>query len=108
MLASALRPRMGSRYLGDPDRAPSEPLVLYAVEASPHCRIVREALSELALPYILKTTAASSARWQTVKSTSPTGMVPYLIDPNTGTSMCESADIRRYLFATYGFATYGR
>jgi glutathione S-transferase len=28
-------------------------------------------------------------------------MVPYLVDPNTGTSMFESADIVRYLDATY-------
>ena len=28
--------------------------------------------------------------------------VPYLIDPNTGTAMYESADIVRYLRQTYG------
>jgi len=28
-------------------------------------------------------------------------MVPYLVDPNTGTEMFESADIKRYLLATY-------
>ena len=27
--------------------------------------------------------------------------VPYLVDPNTGVSMFESADIRRYLYDTY-------
>jgi len=29
-------------------------------------------------------------------------MVPYLVDPNTGTAMFESADITAYLLATYG------
>ncbi len=29
-------------------------------------------------------------------------MVPYLLDPNTGRAMFESADIRDYLHATYG------
>ncbi len=29
-------------------------------------------------------------------------MVPYLIDPNTGTEMFESADIETYLRQTYG------
>jgi glutathione S-transferase len=28
--------------------------------------------------------------------------VPYLADPNTGKAMFESADIVRYLYATYG------
>ena len=28
-------------------------------------------------------------------------MVPYLVDPNTGTEMFESADIKQYLLATY-------
>lgn|GEM_PF-2809240 len=28
--------------------------------------------------------------------------VPYLVDPNTGTAMYESAEIQRYLAATYG------
>ena len=27
--------------------------------------------------------------------------VPYLLDPNTGAQMFESADIRRYLYETY-------
>ena len=29
-------------------------------------------------------------------------MVPYLVDPNTGREMFESAEIRRYLYETYG------
>lgn len=29
-------------------------------------------------------------------------MVPYLVDPNTGVAMFESADIVKYLFDTYG------
>jgi len=29
-------------------------------------------------------------------------MVPYLVDPNTGAAMYESADIQRYLRQTYG------
>ncbi|MFT5683053.1 MAG: glutathione S-transferase [Myxococcota bacterium] len=102
MLASWLRPLAGSRCLADPDRAPAEPLVLYGAEGSPYCRIVREALSELELPFFLKSTPVDSARWQIVKASSPTGQVPYLIDPNTSTAMCESADIRRYLFSQYG------
>ena len=29
-------------------------------------------------------------------------MVPYLVDPNTGAAMYESADIQAYLLKTYG------
>lgn len=29
-------------------------------------------------------------------------MVPYLVDPNTGKAMFESADVVAYLDATYG------
>jgi glutathione S-transferase len=29
-------------------------------------------------------------------------MVPYLVDPNTGSAMYESADIQDYLLETYG------
>ena len=29
-------------------------------------------------------------------------MIPYLVDPNTGAAMYESADIQRYLRTTYG------
>jgi glutathione S-transferase len=28
-------------------------------------------------------------------------MVPYLVDPNTGREMFESAEIRKYLYETY-------
>jgi len=31
--------------------------------------------------------------------------VPFLLDPNTGVTMFESAEIRRYLYDTYALAT---
>lgn len=105
-----------------PSRAPAQPLELYSFESSPYSRLVRERLSELELPYRLRNFGKS--RWQemgppAVRSrlipdaplTSPnrirmyefTGrqQVPYLVDPNTQTSLFESADILRYLEATY-------
>jgi glutathione S-transferase len=83
---------------------------------------VREVLTELELPYLLRSTG--KARWEdmgppwvrkTFFPTTPvagrnrtrllerTGrvQVPYLIDPNTGVEMFESADIRAYLERTY-------
>lgn len=105
-----------------PSRAPERPLELYSFEASPYSRPVRERMTELELPYRLRSFAKS--RWeemgppavrrtffQDAPLTSPnrirmqelTGrfQVPYLVDPNTGTSMYESGDIVRYLEQTY-------
>jgi glutathione S-transferase len=59
-LASALRPGFGSRYR--PAQAPELPLELWSFEASPFCRIVRECLSSLELPYRLHNVAKGSPK----------------------------------------------
>ncbi|MEL6342921.1 MAG: glutathione S-transferase N-terminal domain-containing protein [Myxococcota bacterium] len=101
-LASLMRLGMGAFYRGDPKKAPEQPMVLYGMEASPYTRIVREALCELELSYLLQPTPTKGQRWGALRERSGKAMVPYLIDPNTGTEMHESADIRDYLVATYG------
>jgi len=98
-LASALRPGLGLSYR--PSRAPDQLLELYSFEASPFCRIVREALSSLEIPYLLHNVAKGSPRRAAFVERSGRMMVPYLVDPNTGASMFESADIVAYLEATY-------
>ena len=121
MLCSALR--FGAGRAARPSRAPAQPLELYSFESSPYSRRVRELLCELELPYVLR--SAGKARWQDF---SPPGwrarlfpelpiegrnriglsaregrvQVPYLIDPETGAALFESAAIRRYLRETYG------
>lgn len=97
--ASALRPLRGSRYV--PARQPEQPLELYSFEASPFCRIAREALCELELPYLLHNVGKRSPSRRAFRERSGRMMVPWLVDPNTGTQMFESADIRRYLYDTY-------
>jgi glutathione S-transferase len=82
-------------------RAPDKPLELWSFEASPYCRLAREALCELELPYVLHNVAKGSAHRQDFVSRSGKMMVPYLVDDNTGKAMFESADIVRYLHATY-------
>lgn len=120
-LASAARPGRGLR--ARPSKAPAQPLELYSFEASPFSRLVREALCELELPYTLRSTGKgawtdmgpASFRDKLFKGPKETGrnrialaartghvQVPYLIDPNTGTEMFESAAILRYLDRTYG------
>jgi len=97
-LASALRPN-GRRARAS--RAPAEPLELWSFEASPFCRIVREELCSLEIPYTLHNVGRGSAKRAAFVARSGKMMVPYLADPNTNREMFESADIVRYLRATY-------
>lgn len=115
--------RFGAGSRARPSKAPKRPLELFSFESSPYARRVRELLSELELPYLLRSTG--KARWQdlgppALRTTlfpdlpvvgrtrrellerAGKVQVPYLVDPNTGTAMFESAAIRAYLLATYG------
>jgi glutathione S-transferase len=85
-----------------PSRAPEKPLELWSFEASPYCRIARDALCRLELPYRLHNVAKGSRHRSDFVARSGKMMVPYLADPNTGREMFESADIVRYLESTYG------
>jgi glutathione S-transferase len=98
-VASVMRATRGARVAKS--KAPEKPLELYSFEASPYCRIAREALCELELPYHLYNVAKSSPSRRAFIERSGKMMVPWLADPNTGTEMFESADIRRYLYDTY-------
>ena len=98
-LASACRPSVGIRYR--PARSPAQPLELWSFEASPFCRIVREALCTLELPYLLHNVAKGSPRREAFIERSGKMMVPWLSDPNTGEELFESADIVAYLNQTY-------
>lgn len=120
-LASAARATRG--YKVRPSRAPEKPLELFSFESSPYSRLVREVLCELEIPYLLRNTGKgawtdmgpASFRDRLFKAPKETGrnrkvlaartgrvQVPYLIDPNTGTEMYESAEIIAYLEKTYG------
>jgi glutathione S-transferase len=99
MLANLSRPSLGAFY--EPARAPKTPLELYGAEASPFCRIVREKLCTLELPYRLINVAPGSSKRDSFVARSGKQLIPYLIDPNTGSEMFESADIVDYLQRTY-------
>lgn len=100
-LASAWRPTRGIRVAKTKKR-PAGPLELYSFEASPFCRIVREALCSLELPYTLHNVAKGSPSREAFEARSGRMQVPYLIDPNTQLELFESADIVAYLESTYG------
>jgi glutathione S-transferase len=99
-VASLLRAGRGVFYRGG--RVPARPLELWSYEASPFCRIVREKLCELELPYRLHNVARGSPSREEFVRRSGKMMVPWLVDPNTGKAMFESADIAAYLQETYG------
>jgi len=100
LVASAFRPTAG--ITARPSRRPAKPLELWSFEASPFCRLAREALCELELPYLLHNVGKNGAGRPALVARSGKMMVPYLADPNTGREMFESAEIRQYLYETYG------
>ena len=98
-LAAAVRAAHGGS--ARKSREPARPLELWSFEASVYSRLAREALCELELPYVLHNVARGSPRREAFVERSGRMMVPYLVDPNTGRAMFESADIVRYLNETY-------
>ena len=99
-IAAAWRPVQGVR--AEPSKAPAQPLELWSFEASPFCRIAREALCTLELPYRLHNVGKGSPSREAFVERSGKMQVPFLFDPNTQVELFESADIVRYLHATYG------
>jgi glutathione S-transferase len=95
-------PRLAAGSRKRTSELPREPLELYGFEASPFCRLVREELTVLEIPYLLHNVAQDSPSRDEFEKRSGRLMVPWLSDPNTGTEMFESADIVHYLRTTYG------
>ena len=87
--------------------APAKMLELYDFEACPYCRKVRETLCELDLDYLAHPVGRGSPRREALVRLGGKMQAPYLVDPNTGTRLYESADINAYLYATYGDAPPG-
>ena len=85
-----------------PSRRPSLPLELYSMESSPFCRLVRERLCELEIPYRLHNVGQGSPSRNEFIERSGQMMVPWLYDPNAEIGLFESKDIVDYLEATYG------
>ena len=98
-LASGLRFGLGTH--AEPSRAPARPLELWSFEASPFCRIVREKLCTLELPYRLHNVGKGSPSRAAFALRSGKMQVPYLVDPNTGAALFESAEIVDYLERSY-------
>jgi glutathione S-transferase len=82
---------------------PRHTLQLYDIENCPHCRLVREALTELDLDAEILPCPKAGTRFRPeLVARGGKAQFPYLVDPNTGVEMYESLDIIAYLFETYG------
>lgn len=104
-LASLLRFAKGT--FAKPSRVAEQPLHLYGYEASPFCRLVRESLCVLELPYVAHNLARGSRRRASFEQSAGRMQVPFLEDPNTGERMFESAEINAYLDSTYALPSHG-
>ena len=102
LFATALRGGVGVSTSPAAEQPP-QLLELYEFEGCPHCRLVREVLTELDLDALILPCPKGGHRYRDeVVRRGGKAQFPYLVDPNTGTEMYESADIIKYLFATYG------
>ena len=120
MLASTARPGLG--ITKKTSRAPEQLLELYSFESSPYARMVRECLCEMEIPYILRSCGRTElGEWllpplrealniipnselenrKILLEKAGRMAIPYLIDPNQNVQMFESAEIVKYLEATY-------
>lgn len=99
-LASAWR--LGAGVKVEASKPPAQPLELWSFEASPFCRIAREVLCTLEIPHLLHNVGKNSPSRDAFVERSGKMQVPFLVDPNTQVELFESADIVRYLRATYG------
>ena len=99
-LASAVRRGHGGQMR--PSKLPEKRLELWSFEASNYCKVVRERLSELELPYLLHNVAKRSPSRPAFIARAGKMQVPWLFDPNTGIGLYESEAIIDYLDTTYG------
>lgn len=82
---------------------PAERPVLYDIESSPFCRLVREAATALHLDLDIRPCPKGGTRYrEEAERLGGKQQFPLLIDSNTGVVLYESADIVTYLFKTYG------
>jgi hypothetical protein len=84
---------------------PELPLVLWAYESSPFCKVVTETLGQLGLTHTVTYTPRGSANRQLLLDRFGRFQVPFLQDPNNGVELWESQAICEYLQKQYGQRT---
>lgn len=109
VLASSCRGFRGAASFQPATRQPEKLLELYEFEASPYCRLVREVLSELDLDAMIHPCPAGGTRFRPrVQELGGKLQFPFLVDPNTGDKLYESAEIIDHLRLTYGNGKPGK
>jgi glutathione S-transferase len=103
-LASGVRIGRGTHWRGRALPSAYQPLTLYDMEGSPYCRKVREVLSELGLPHVVRNVPKGSPKRAELVRRGGKMQVPYLVDPNAGRELYESQDIVAHLEGEYGRA----
>ncbi len=87
---------------------PERPLELYGFEACASCRRVRQVLCELGLDYLHRSCPWGEARnRKQLEARGGKVQLPYLIDPNLGVELYESAAIVEHLERHYGGGGHG-
>ncbi|KAL6845790.1 hypothetical protein ACP4OV_024365 [Aristida adscensionis] len=99
-----LRAGRGMTLWSQAGAVPSEKLELFSYENNAYARIVREALCELELPYVLQNVGEGSKKMDLLVGKSGSKQVPYLIDPNTGFQSGDHKKILPYLFQQYSIS----
>ena len=96
--------RLGRGIGTDPAASkPEKALQLYEIEGCPYCRLVREVLTELDLDAMIYPCPKGGRRYRdTAIQLGGKAQFPFLVDPNAGVALYESADIIRHLFENYG------
>lgn len=82
--------------------ASDTPITLYRLQACPYCERVVDRLHEYGLEYHSRFVEPLHSRRDVVKRIAGVRTVPVIEDHDTGVTMAESANIVRYLDATYG------
>lgn len=126
--ANVIKSRLATTVRGshgldaDSSKLATQDMTLYSFESSPYSRPVRERLCELEIPYKLVNIGKQQradigpsnfrlhlGEYKPLPNTKRSAFlaehgnvqVPYLIDPNTGQDLFESADILKYLNENY-------
>lgn len=76
-------------------------LELYQIEGCSYCEVVREALDDLGLAYIVRPVPAAHAQRDRVREISGQTLVPVLVDTERHVVINESRDIIAYLRQHY-------
>ena len=106
IMASSTSAWRGTMSLSPAEKQPEKLLELYEFEGCPYCRLVRETLCALDIDAMIYPSPKGGERFRpTAIEKSGQSQFPLLIDPNTGDTLLESADIIDHLFDNYAANT---